>query len=58
MKYLDNGIIYVIIDNNLNHEDIQQIKKTYDQEGYTIVFLKSGNQSMRKTISDLLNASL
>ena len=58
MKYLDNGIIYVMIDNNLTHEEIQQIKESYNKERHTIVFLKGGTHNMRKTVSNLLKASL
>ena len=56
MKYLDRGIIYIHIDKNTKAEEMERIKKVYSDK--VVVFLRSGNQNMNTTISNLLKASL
>ncbi len=58
MKYIDPGIIYIPIDRDTTKEEMQELRKSFIVNGQTVVFFRTGRQNIKKTISDLLNASL
>lgn len=58
MNYINRGIVYIPIDKNTTKEEMDSIKATYLVKKQTVVFLRDGNQNIKRVISDLLNANL
>lgn len=58
VNYINRGIVYIPIDKKTTKEEMNNIKTKYLIKGQTVVFLREGNQNIKKVISDLLNANL
>ena len=58
VNYINRGIVYIPIDKNTTKEEMDSIKATYLVKKQTVVFLRDGNQNIKRVISDLLNANL
>ncbi len=52
MKYVDKGIIYIPINKDTTKAEMDDIKQKYQDK--TIVFLRSGNEDIKKNILNFL----
>jgi hypothetical protein len=52
MKYVDRGIVYVPIDKNTTKEEMDKLRSEHADK--TIVFLRSGNQDMKKVLYNFI----
>lgn len=52
MKYVDRGIIYIPIGKDTTKEEMDKLKSEHQDK--TVVFLRSGNQDMKKVLYNFI----
>ena len=52
MKYVDKGVVYIPIDKNTTKEEMDKLKVQYPNT--TVVFLRSGNENMKKVLLNFI----
>lgn len=52
MKYVDRGIVYIPIDKDATKEEMDKLRLEHTDK--TIVFLRSGNQDMKKVLYNFI----
>ena len=52
MKYVDKGMVYIPIDKDTTKEEMDKLRLKYQDK--TIVFLRSGNQDMKKVLYNFI----
>lgn len=52
MKYVDRGIVYIPIDKDTTKEEMEKLKQQHADK--TIVFLRSGDQDMKKVLYNFI----
>jgi hypothetical protein len=58
MKYVDRGIVYILIDKDTTKEEMAKLKTSYIEQGKTVVFLRSGDKDMKTVIGELIRTRL
>lgn len=52
MKHVDKGIVYIPIDKDTTKEEMDKLRLKHQDK--TIVFLRSGNQDMKKVLYNFI----
>ena len=58
MKYVDRGIVYILINKDTTKEEMNKLKAPYIEQGKVVVFLRSGDKNMKTVIGELIRTRL